>query len=121
MILLFEADEFCVLVGAALGQVVGRGAVHRLRLGRLRLRVDRLGREGLKQVRVAVDQEDVVGAAAGQGALFGLQVLGGLDGGRDAVVRTVRLQGVLGRSLGLEVVVASLLLVLQFTVHAKLF
>ena len=115
MILLLEADELSILVcRAILLELVGR-PVHvlllLLALGALRFRVHGCGGHHLKEVRVTVNQEDVIDIL--ECALLGqLLLLQGVDGGgRHPIVCAVALQvEVLDRLQGLDVVGGGLVL-----------
>ena len=110
MILFLEADQLSILVCWAVLLELVRRPVHvllrlLLALGALRLRVHRCRGHDLKEIRVAIHQEDVIDVL--ECALLGqLRLLQGVNGGgRGPVVCAVTLQvEVLNRLQGLHVV-----------------
>lgn len=116
MILLLEADELSILVSRAVLLELIRCPVHvllrlLLALGALRFRVHGCGGHDLKEIRVAIHQEDVIDVL--KSALLGqLRLLQGVDGGgRGPIVCTVALQvEVLNRLQRLDVVGGRLML-----------
>ena len=116
MILLLEADELSILVCRAVLLELVRRPIHvllrlLLALGALRLRVHGCRGHDLKEIRVAIHQEDVIHVL--ECALLGqLRLLQGINGGgRGTIVCAVALQvEVLDRLQGLHVVGGRLVL-----------